>query len=274
MSRRSTIFRRSIALPQDHGSWVFILSPLLIGLFAGGKLTIASVMLSIACMMAFLVRQPVSIFVKSMSGRRSRQDIGAASTWIIIYSLLIFLPLAVVVLQGYAFILYLAIPGLIVFAWHLFLISRRRERRQAGVEIIATGVLALAAPAAFWVGRGMYDPAGWTLWLLVWLQSAASIVYAYLRLAQRELESIPDIKTRFKMGFRALSYTGFNLIVSVIGVLSGFLPSLLFLPFLLQWSETVWGVTHPAVRMKPTAIGIRQLIVSSLFTLLFIVTWR
>jgi hypothetical protein len=29
------IFVRHIALPQDHGSWVFLLSPLLIGLFAG-----------------------------------------------------------------------------------------------------------------------------------------------------------------------------------------------------------------------------------------------
>jgi hypothetical protein len=30
-----TLFRRQIALPQDHRSWVFLFSPLLIGLLAG-----------------------------------------------------------------------------------------------------------------------------------------------------------------------------------------------------------------------------------------------
>lgn len=38
----SSLFIRQIALPQDHGSWVFLLSPLLIGLFAGGKFSLAA----------------------------------------------------------------------------------------------------------------------------------------------------------------------------------------------------------------------------------------
>jgi len=31
---KQSLFNRQIALPQDHGSWVLILSPLLIGIFA------------------------------------------------------------------------------------------------------------------------------------------------------------------------------------------------------------------------------------------------
>jgi hypothetical protein len=34
------------------------------------------------------------------------------------------------------------------------------------------------------------------------------------------------------------------------------------------------GVSNPAIGLKPRAIGYRQLVVSTLFTLLFIVTWR
>jgi hypothetical protein len=76
------------------------------------------------------------------------------------------------------------------------------------------------------------------------------------------------------MGRRALLYTTFNL-VAVSGLsLAGVLPSLLPLPYALQWAETIWGTLRPAVGVKPTAIGIRQLIVSTLFTILFIFNWR
>ena len=55
--------RKQIFIPQDHGSWVFIFSPLLIGLFAGGRFTIESVYLVIAAVCAFLIRQPVTMAV-------------------------------------------------------------------------------------------------------------------------------------------------------------------------------------------------------------------
>ena len=80
-----TLFRRTIALPTDHGSWVFLLSPLLIGLFAGGRWTPAIVPLVVAALATFLLRQPVTIAVKAYSGRRSRRDLPAAVFWILIY---------------------------------------------------------------------------------------------------------------------------------------------------------------------------------------------
>jgi hypothetical protein len=77
------------------------------------------------------------------------------------------------------------------------------------------------------------------------------------------------------MGRRALLYTTFNLLLVAGLAITGFLPSLLPLPYALQWAETVWGALfRPAVGLKPTTIGFRQLAVSSLFTLLFILTWN
>lgn len=274
MSVRHSLFIRTIAIPQDHGSWVFLLSPLLIGLFAGGRFTLASLFLVIAAMAAFLLRQPVTVAVKAYSGRRPRTDLPAARFWIIVYGLAALAALAGLVLQGFWDVLLLAVPGLPVFAWHLYLVSRRAERKQAGVEILATGVLSLAAPAAYWIGTGSYDPLGWALWLLTWLQSAASIVHAYMRLEQRSLPEVPPRAERWQMGRRALLYTSFNLALSIAGGISGLLPVFIFAPFLLQWLETLWGITHPAVGVKPTRIGLRQLLVSTLFTILFIFTWR
>jgi len=277
------VFRKHVAIPQDHGSWVFILSPLLIGVFAGGTFTPSSLSLVIAAMSAFMLRQPTVTLIKIYSKRRSRDELTAARFWFVVYSAIILLALIGLVLNGFAYLLYLAAPGALVFAWHLWLVSKREERRQVNVEILATGVLSLAAPAAYWVGSGGYDPAGWWLWGLVWLQTAASIVYAYLRLEQREQakgavlsdqSKGPERSGQWKMGWRAALYTSFNLASALILGRVSVLPSLLFIPYLIQWLETMWGITHPATGWKPTRIGIRQLIVSIAWTVLFIVFWR
>jgi len=269
-----SLFRRHIALPTDHGSWVFLLSPLLIGLFAGGRWTPAVVPLVVAALAAFLLRQPVTIAVKAYSGRRSRSDLPAARFWILIYGLIGLLAVAILFALGFWYLLVLALPAAPVFGWHLSLVARREERRQIGVEIVGSGVLALAAPAALWVAFGHADPRGWWLFALTWFQSAASIVHAYLRLEQRELVIAPELPMRLKMARRALLYTTFNLLAVIAFSLTGYLPLLLPLPYALQWAETVWGTLRPAVGVRPTLIGVRQLIVSSLFTFLFILTWR
>ena len=271
---RTAYFRKQIFLPQDHGSWVFIFSPLLVGLFLGGKFTFASLCLVIAALTAFLLRQPVTMAVKVFSGRRSKSDLPAALFWMAVYGFIAFVALIGLLRAGFGYLLLLAIPGVPVFAWHLWLVSKREERRQINVEIIATGVLSLAAPASYWVGVGHYHPIGWWLWILVWLQTAASIVYAYLRLEQRELVEIPARNELWKMGVRAFAYTTFNLVSTLALGLSSVLPPFLFIPYLVQWNETMWGIFHPAIKWKPTRIGMRQLIVSIMWTILFIITWR
>lgn len=240
----------------------------------------------IAALAAFLIRQPVTIAVKAYSGRRARRDLPIAGFWIGIYGIIGLLALTILSLQGFNQLLVLAIPGLPVFAWHLLLISRRAERRQAGIEIVGSGVLALSAPAAYWVGMGVTDPlslntsiegsgtTGWWLFALTWLQSAASIVYAYLRLDQRDWSYIPPWRDRMRRAWRSLLYTSFNLALVIGAGLAGMIPASLFAPYALQWGETIYGTLRPAVGVKPTRIGVRQLLISSLFTLLFIFTWH
>lgn len=252
---------------------MFLFSPLLIGLFTGGHWRPGAAPLIFGVMAAFIIRQPVTVAVKVISGRRTRDDLPAALFWGTIYALIGLVMLAWLIALSWGYLLVLALPGFPVFAWHLVLVSRRAERRQVGVEVVGSGVLALAAPAAFWVGQDEPDPMGWVLFGLTWFQSAASIVYAYLRLRQRELKEIPVLSERFRMAGRALLYTTFNL-AAVAGLsIGGLLPILLPLPYALQWAESLWGSFIPAIQWKPTRIGFRQLVVSMLFTVLFILTW-
>ena len=120
---------------------------------------------------------------------------------------------------------------------------------------------------------GTPDAAGWWLWILTWLQSAASIVYAFLRLEQRKWKEIPSFGKRLKSGYRALLYTSFNLALTLISSILGWLPTWIFMAYMLQWLETIWGTLAPAMGVKPTKIGMRQLMVSTLYTILFIIAW-
>ncbi|OGN79761.1 MAG: hypothetical protein A2X24_12495 [Chloroflexi bacterium GWB2_54_36] len=270
---RPQIMLRHVAVPNEHGSWVFLFSPLLIGLFAGGTFQVGSLLLVGAVLAAFMLRQPITILVKIISKRRPRTELPATAFWITIYGLIGLGFLTGLMAMGFEQLLFLAAPALPVFAWHLWLVSRRSERRQPIVEIAGSGVLALVAPAAYWVGVGHYDPTGWLLWGLTWLQAAVSIYYAYLRLEQRMWKSVPTRLECWLAGRKHISAAIAALIlVSVLAVTST-VPTWVPLAYAIQLAETFWGTFNPAVKVKPTQIGIRQLIVSTLFTVAFIFAW-
>ena len=270
---RSKYLRKQIYLPQDHGSWGFILMPLFIGFFAGNKFSTPAIYLVIAAMAAFFIRQPVTVAIKAYAGRRPRTDLPAARFWMLVYGFIALLMLIGLSARGFFDVLYLAIPGVAIFGWHLLLVSKRDERKQAGLEVVASGALALAAPAALWVSSGSYNTQGWILWILVWFQSAASIIHAYMRLEHRNQTQIPERSAQFQIGKRAIMYTSFNFVASLLLGISGLLPRFIFIPFLLQLAETAWWAFNPAIKAKPTSVGFRQLAVSSLFTVLFILVW-
>ncbi|HEY58198.1 MAG TPA: YwiC-like family protein [Anaerolineae bacterium] len=265
---------RLVALPQEHGAWTFLLSPLFIGLFAGKHWTPDIGYLLLGLLAAFFMRQPVAMVVKVLSGRRPREYLPYGLLWSAVYGIIGLAALVVLLQQGHVYLLWLLPPGILVFAWHLMLVARRNERRQIGVEIVASGVLALAAPAAYWMPYNGPQPAGWLLWLLAWLQSAASIVFVYLRLEQRSWAEVPPLEERFNAGHRALMYAGFNVVLALVLGLSRSIPPWVWLAYLVQFAEVLWGTWHPAVKWRPSRIGIRQMVVSTLFTLVFILTWR
>jgi len=253
---------------------VLLLGPLLVGLFAGRRLSGASALLSLAALAAFLVRQPLTIAVKALGGRRGRDVLPVAGFWIGVWGALAVASAVWLTLGGFGYVLFLALPGIPVLAWHLALVLRRDERRQWGVEVLAAGSLALAAPAAQWVGAGRPDPAGWLLWALMWAQSAASITHAHLRLRQRDLGRPPTPAEGRRLARPALWLASFNLAgCAALGATAVVSPWLVP-AYLVQWGETLWCATHPAVGVKPRAIGYRQLAISTLFFVLFVVGWR
>jgi hypothetical protein len=260
--------RRQYFLPNEHGSWIWWLGPLAIGTAAAGRPSREFLILFLAALCAFLIRQPAAMIVKVRSGRRPGRDLPPAVAWFLVYSLFLAASLAYLINAGYARILVLALPGVLVFAWHLWLISRRTERGRRGIELVGAGALALSAPAAYWVAGGEEVWLPWILWIVTWLQAAASIVNVYDRLAHREWEAIPSLGDRLRFSRRNLTYHGFNLFLALILSASGSLPWASVPAFLLMLIDAGQNALRPAISIKPTRIGMRQLLMSTLFTLI------
>ena len=75
MPKNQKIFQRQIAITNEHGSWVFLFSPLLIGLFAGQSWSMEVGFLILGALAGFLIRHPITIAVKVWSGRRSKAEL-------------------------------------------------------------------------------------------------------------------------------------------------------------------------------------------------------
>jgi hypothetical protein len=266
--RWTSLIRKHYALPSEHGSWIWWIGPLIIGAAAGGSRYSHLPLLAAAVLAVFLLRQPTAILVKVVSGRRSRREQLPAVLWMILYSAAGVIFASALVTLGHGRILGLAIPGFIVFAWHLYLISRRAERGQLGIELVGAGVLSLAAPAAYWITGGPDDCLAWILWGMTWLQAAASIVNVYFRLEYRRSSEAPPLMQRWQRGARNLAYHLFNLAVAVVLSTVNLLPWLFALGYGLMLVDALEGVLRPPVGERPTRIGVRQLISSFVFVVI------
>lgn len=271
---KRSLFQRHIAVPIEHGSWVFLLGPIWVGLIISGGLKSNQGWIILAALAGFFFRQPLTILVKVMSRRRPPKERLPALFWMGVYGIIGLIAILGMLSHGLGFLVALALPALPVLSWHLWLVSRREERRKPMVEIAGSGVLGLAAPAVYWAGIGHLDLNGWLLWLLLWLQAIGSILYAYLRLSQREWQSVPPLKVRLFAARLPLAVCGGS--VAGVGLLAllGWFSPVVTAAYLFQFAEAVWGALKPAIGVKPVVIGMRQFVISSLFMISFALLWR
>lgn len=275
LSPSTSLFRKHIALPQQHGSWALWLGPYFIGIGVGGAFKIELLWLTLSSLGGFLLLQPLTILIKVIAGRKPQTDLAPSLFWSIVYSLLALISLTQLLITDHFYILYLALAALPVLVWQLILVSRRVERGQMGIELVGSGVLALAAPAAYWIAKDGMNLTGWILWILCWMQSAGAIVYVYLRLEHRRLTEMPDAQDRFTMAKRALLYNTFNVAAVIAVAALNLTPPLVVIPFLAMLLETIYGaLIKPGIGAKPVSIGVRQVIITIIFATLMILTYR
>jgi hypothetical protein len=268
------VWRKHIALPQQHGSWVLWLGPYITGLGIGGFLRPGVLWLSIASLGAFLALQPLTVLVKALSGRRTRDDITPALFWLVLYSVLIATGALGLIITGNAFVLLLGALALPAVAWQLWLVTRKAERHALWAEVAGTSALALAAPAALWVGAGFSVMGVW-LWLLCALQAGASIAHVYVLLAYRRMAVAPARAQRWPLARLSVVWHAVNVAIVVVLAALGQVPAFATFAFIVMLAESIYGdLLKPCIGAKPASIGVRQVFVALIFALLMITAYR
>ncbi len=261
------------AIPNEHGAWALWLGPFLAGWGVAWQSSWVLLWTFLGILFAFMARHPLMIAVRALSGRRKREDARPAFFWTSLYGLLALSCAAVLATQGFARLLLLALPAIPLLLWQIVLVTRKEER-QMRIELVGTGVLALAAPAAHIAATGQWTRTALILWLLLWLYAAVSIVYVYVRLEQRRLKEVPEIPRRLAMGRAAMRAAAAALLLSAVAAITQLAPRYTPLPFVLLQLQVVSGIYRPAVGYRPQQLGYAQVAAMVVFIVLVVVVYR
>jgi hypothetical protein len=191
-------------MPQEHGAWVVLYAPLLIGIaLARPWRPAAQICLFLAVTGAFLARGPSVQLLK-------RRDTARSTFWLGVYGAMLLagaLPLLLVWRRWEL----LTIGGLaaIVFGAHALLqvlpARRRLDRSQPG-EILSVLGLTLTAPAAFVAANGTLDGYGVCLWIICALYYAGGILNVKMNLTAVRLKRPLTAADRLRVGAPNLVY--------------------------------------------------------------------
>ena len=265
------------AIPNEHGIWVLWLSPFLIGWGVAGTGSAATLWTFCAILFAFLARHPLIILVKVRAGRRNQEDYRPALLWTAGYSMIATFFALLVALSGEGLLLTLVIPAIVLLIWHLRLVYRRMER-QLTVELVGSGILALAASAAHISSTGSWTVTALLLWFLTWGYAVVSIVYIYLRLDQRQNKVEEEIEMsrsrRLNLGRPAMQIAAAALLLVTAGTYFRVLPRFAPLPFVVTQVQVITGTLRPAIGARPSRIGLVQVGAFLIFTTLTIWAFR
>ena len=178
VDKRPTVRLKSVALPVEHGSWGFLLEPLVAGLavaFSWGGVWIALMTIG-----AFLMRQPLKVLIIDRLGMKVRERAKTALTFIAIYG--------AVFTAGFAGTIFsvggrplLPFVSVLPFAAYQIYCDASRQGRQLVAEVI--GAVSISASiAAIALSDGRPWAVAVSLWLIFVLRLVPSILYVRNRL--------------------------------------------------------------------------------------------
>ncbi|NGX43656.1 MAG: hypothetical protein K940chlam7_01955 [Chlamydiae bacterium] len=149
LSFLKVLLRKQYFLPPEKGAWTWWIGPLLIGIAAAANVNIDLLPLSIAALLSFLLRQPLTLLVMTLSKGRNSRNLFPAAAWLSIYSFLLVICVGFLLIRGNTWILWLATLVLPIILWHQRLVVRGEKRHQPVLDQAVAAISSLMAPAAY-----------------------------------------------------------------------------------------------------------------------------
>lgn len=239
---------RSIALPVEHGAWGFLFEPIVASLaiaFSGGGLLIA-----LMCIGAFLLRQPVKVFLQNRAARNDPHIAAAAVRFGIIYGALFLAGLygSAAVAGSWPLVPFLAV---IPFGAVQIYFDASRQGRQLLPELLGAVAISASAPAILLAG-GFEVAAAGAFWLVFIARLIPSIIYVRERLRLEKGKSFSRMVPLLSHA-TALLLVGSLAFFRMVPMLAAFAMAVLSF-------RAIEGLSSGRIKMKAMQIGIMEVI--------------
>lgn len=178
------MFKKTLLLPAEHGSWSWLLVPFLVGVGVAGAWSLSTFLVLIGGLSAFLVRQPATAWLRIRQGRGRRSDRSLAAAWTLAFSGVSIFSLAGLLLVGHTELLWLTPPIVLILLLYLAVARINRSQiRTLWMEVAGAAGLAVMAPAAYVATRGTLEATAWVLWAVMAAQNVVGVFYVRARIA-------------------------------------------------------------------------------------------
>ncbi len=236
--RIAALFRKTLILPAEHGSWAWLLVPFGVGTTVAGAINLPAVLALIAALTTFLLRQPATVWLRVRRGKARRTDGPLALTWMIFLGVTAVSCGLVLLFMGRYALLWLSVPLALIFIMYLAAAKYGRTSiRSLGMEVSGAAALAMTAPAAYIATAGKLNQTAAALWLLLALQNVLGALYVRVRIADTHQ------RQTHRSGLVLAHLSGFLLIIG-LGILE-WLPFLTSVPFAIVWLRAMWAARQP-----------------------------
>lgn len=257
------IYRKSIVIPTEHGSWPWLLVPFAVGAGIAGQFNLPVWLTLIGALAAFFTRQPMTVLMRVRRGKARATDGPIAAGWVLTFALLGLLSLIGLIALERSAMLVLIWPFLAILA--LYLIAARYGRsglRSLWMELAGAAALSMMAPAAAIAGNGRIIGWEWALWGIMAAQNVLGALYVRLRVADTHKRAMP------RWPVFAAHLAGLLVIVGLgLGDLAPIATAVPFIGFLIRagWTAVAPRPVADIKKFGFTELGIE--IVSGLFIL-------
>lgn len=251
MSRTIALSRttlKSVAIPVEHGGWMFLFEPILLGLGVG--LTAPGALLGLAALGAFLTRHPLKIAIDDRRKDRRYPRTAWAERFALLYGACAALAFsaAVVTAPGlYWLPLLLAAPLALV---QLYFDGNKRSR---DITAELSGALALGSVAAAAVlMAGWALPNALALWAVLAARAVTAILYVRARLRAEYGKPVNPLPV--------WTAHGVALVLTAILAALGFAPWLGVVAIALLVARSLGGLSRWRRPARPQTVGIHEML--------------
>jgi hypothetical protein len=176
-------------LPKEHGSWVMLIVPLLVGLILAPAWHWRVLVLLVAAFTFFLMRYPLATLVKTR--KRAKVDKAYLWRWAAIYGSVTALSGAWLILgYGLWWLLAMGVVGGLLIGLHLWLVTSRQEMSLMG-ELSAIFGLSLGASMAYYVAGGRLDGTAILLGFINAVYFGGTVFYIKLKVRRQPRLAVP-----------------------------------------------------------------------------------